>query len=80
MAIFTFRSCANAARFLHFVNGDRAVFVAAAGGVGVKRGHDLKPFLFKSTVREQRESKIADAYEHDWLQAGRAEDFGNHVG
>ncbi len=48
-------------------------------GVNVERGDDFKAFLFKTAIGEQREAEIADADEHDRLQAFGAELVGDHL-
>src|SRR5207237_2822400 len=55
-------------------------FAALAVAVNVEGGHDFETFRLETTIREQGHAEMACADEDDWLQAGRAEQIGNHFG
>jgi len=70
-------------QFIHAINRLLDLLVALALWLGVKGGDNLKSFLLKSTIRNERESEMSDADENHRLQPRRAEflgDFFEEVG
>ena len=67
-------------QFVHAVNRLFGFLVAFAARLGVEGGDDLKSLLFKPTIRQQRQSKMADANENHRLQPRSAEFVGDLCG
>jgi len=62
---------------VHRMNRNGGCFVAFAGVV-VEGGDDFKAFLFEAFVGEEGKAEVADADEDDGLEAGGAEEVGDH--
>src|ERR1017187_6050575 len=69
-----------AKKLLPTVNRLLGFLVAFPARVGVERGDDFKPLLFKTAIRQQRESEVADADQNHRLQARCAEFIGDLFG
>jgi len=62
----------------HRIDRSADSFFALAVGFHVESGDDFEAFLFEAFVGKKREAEVADTDENDRLQAGRAEQVGNH--
>jgi len=66
-------------KLLHAEDRQVNVLVAPPFGLDVERRNDLESLLFKSAIRKERQTEIADTDENHRLEARRAELVGNHL-